>query len=138
MEKTVILLKPDCMGNNQAGAVLDRFAKEGLNMIACKMMSLTEELLREHYAHHASKPFFPEIVSFMRSRPVLALILEGDNAINRVRDLLGPTDSAEAPKGTIRGDMGTGKMENIAHASDSKEAAEAEIKRFFKPEEIFA
>lgn len=138
MEKTVILLKPDCMANNQAGAVLDRFAKEGLKMVACKMMELSEDLLKEHYAHHASKPYFPEIVTFMRSQPVLALILEGDNAIARVRDLLGPTDSAEAPKGTIRGDMGTGKMENIAHASDSPESAEAEIKRFFKSEEIFA
>ncbi|HCR37181.1 MAG TPA: nucleoside-diphosphate kinase [Opitutae bacterium] len=137
MEKTLIILKPDCMQANVAGAVLDRFFKEGFEMIACKMMRLSSELLKEHYAHHADKPYFPEIEKFMSSRSVLVLILRGDSIIERVRDLLGPTDSAQAPKGTIRGDYGTGKMENIAHASDSPESAEAEIKRFFKSDEIY-
>lgn len=138
MEKTLIILKPDCMKANLAGAVLERFCKAGLRIVACKMKQLDSAILRDHYAHHVTKPFFPEIESFMQSAPVMIVILEGDNAINKVRDLLGPTDSAAAPKGTIRGDMGKAKMENIAHASDSMEAAEAEITRFFNQEEIVA
>lgn len=138
MERTLIILKPDCIQKNLVGAVLDRFNKEGFRMIACKMMSLSEALLKEHYCHLADKPFFPEITNFMQSSPVLVLILEGKNAIDRVRNLLGPTDSTQAPKDTIRGDMGQTKMLNIAHASDSKEAAAIEIKRFFSVKEIFA
>jgi len=138
MEKTLIILKPDCMKANLAGAVLERFAKNNLRIVACKMMQLTEELLKDHYSHLADKPFFPEIVDFMSSTPVLALILEGDSAIDRVRDILGPTDSTKAPQGTIRGDMGQTVMLNIAHASDSQESAAAEIKRFFKSDEVFA
>lgn len=138
MEQSLIILKPDCMSNNQAGAVMKRFEDAGFQVVACKMMQLSEELLKVHYAHLADKPFFPEITGFMQSTPVMVLILQGEKAVDRIRDLLGPTDSAEAPKGTIRGDMGTGKMENIAHASDSVENAKAEIERFFKPEEVFS
>ena len=94
-------------------------------------------LLQEHYAHIASKPFFPEVEEFMKSTPIIALALSGENAVERVRDLLGPTDSTKAAKGTIRGDFGTTMMKNIAHASDSVENAAIELKRFFKPEEIF-
>ncbi|OYV48027.1 MAG: nucleoside-diphosphate kinase [Verrucomicrobia bacterium 21-51-4] len=114
------------------------FFKAGFDLKACKMMQLDDAILKVHYAHLADKPFFPEIADFMKSKPVLVLILEGNNAIERVRDLLGPTDSAVAPKGTIRGDYGTGKMTNIAHASDSLENAQAEIARFFRPDEVFA
>ena len=138
MERTLIILKPDCMKANLAGAVLDRFAKNELRIVACKMMQLTEALLKDHYAHLASKPFFPEIVNFMSSTPVMVLILEGNKAIDRVRDILGPTDSTKADKGTIRGDMGQNVMLNIAHASDSLESAQAEIQRFFKSDEVFA
>ncbi|OIO60268.1 MAG: nucleoside-diphosphate kinase [Verrucomicrobia bacterium CG_4_10_14_3_um_filter_43_23] len=138
MEKTLIILKPDCMNANLAGAVLERLCKAGLKIVACKMQALSERLLREHYSHHADKPFFPEIVKFMQSAPVMIVILEGENAIELTRELLGPTDSTIAPKGTIRGDMGKGKMENIAHASDSPEAAADEIERFFASEEVFA
>tara|TARA_B100001248_G_scaffold262395_1_gene258116 strand:+ start:57543 stop:57971 length:429 start_codon:yes stop_codon:yes gene_type:complete len=138
MEKTVIILKPDCMKAGLSGIVLDRFIKAGFNIVACKMMGLSSELLREHYAHHADKPYFPEIEEFMSSRPVLVLILEGEQVIERVRDLLGPTDSEQAPEGTIRGDLGENKMLNIAHASDSVEAAKEEMERFFSAEEIFA
>ena len=88
-------------------------------------------MLKEHYAHVADKPFFPEIVKFMSSAPVMALVLQGENVINRVRLLLGPTDSQQAPAGTIRGDFGSDKMRNVVHASDSPEAATAEVKRFF-------
>ena len=131
MEKTLIILKPDCMQKKLAGAVIERFECAGFGIVACKMMHLSESLLKAHYAHLAEKPFFPEIVKFMQSHNVIVLVLSGESAIQRVRDLLGPTDSKLAPKGTIRGDMGTDKQQNIAHASDSKEAATAEIKRFF-------
>lgn len=137
MAKTLIILKPDCMAQKRAGEVIARFEKEGFDICACKMMTLSPELLKEHYAHVADKPFFPDIELFMSSRPVIVMILEGENVIGRVRDLLGPTNSKEAPKGSIRGDLGTDMMRNIAHASDSPESAEAEIRRFFKQEEVF-
>lgn len=131
MERTLIILKPDCLEKAKAGATISRFEDAGFKVVGCRMISLDEALLREHYAHIADRPFFPEIRDFMSSRPVIVLILEGPNVINRVRLLLGPTDSNTAPAGTIRGDWGTDKMHNIAHASDSPEAAEAEISRFF-------
>lgn len=137
MEKTLIILKPDCLNKKLAGEVLSRFEKAGLEIVACKMVVLSEALLRDHYAHIASRPFFPEIQNFMSSRPVIIAVLQGLNAVGRVRSLLGPTDSNAAAPGTIRGDMGTDKMLNIAHASDSTEAAAAEIARFFAPGEVY-
>jgi nucleoside-diphosphate kinase len=137
MEQSLIILKPDCIQANLTGTVLARFEQEGFRMAACKMTTLTDAILAEHYAHLADKPFFPEIAAFMRSSPVVILILQGENAINRIRDLLGPTDSTIAPKGTIRGDLGTDRMQNIAHASDGVDAAKAEIARFFGKDEIF-
>ena len=131
MEKSLIIIKPDCMKAKNAGNVISRFEKEGFDICDCKMMTLTEELLKGHYSHLADKPFFPEIVEFMSSHPVIVKILQGDNAISRIRDLLGPTDSTVAEKGTIRGDLGIDKQRNVCHASDSPEAAEDEIKRFF-------
>ncbi|MDA8991586.1 nucleoside-diphosphate kinase [Opitutales bacterium] len=136
MQKTLILLKPDCLENKVAGQVIGRFEDKGYEIKASKMLQLNDELLRVHYAHVADLPFFPEIAGFMSSRPVLALILEGNEVIQGVRDLLGPTDSNAAPAGTIRGDLGTDRMKNVVHASDSEESAAAEINRFFKPEEI--
>ena len=137
METTVVLLKPDCIEKNLSGEVIKRFEALGLRIRGCKMLSATDDLLKEHYSHLADKPFFPEIVSFMQSTPIIALALEGDNSIVTVRDNLGPTDSAAAPKGTIRGDFGTDKMRNIAHASDSPEAATDEVARFFLSSELF-
>ncbi|MDR2372029.1 MAG: nucleoside-diphosphate kinase [Puniceicoccales bacterium] len=137
METTLIILKPDCMEKGLAGEVIGRFCKEKFEIVGCKMMTLPENILKEHYAHIASLPFFPEILTFMRSQPVIVIALKGENIIGRVRDLLGPTDSTLAPKGTIRGDWGTDKMRNIAHASDSEENAQKELKRFFAPEELF-
>ncbi len=137
METTVILLKPDCIEKNLAGEVIKRFEGLGLRIRGCKMITATDELLKDHYAHLADKPFFPEIVAFMQSTPIIALALEGDNSIATVRDNLGPTDSTAAPKGTIRGDFGTDKMRNIAHASDSPESAADEIARFFSDSELF-
>jgi nucleoside-diphosphate kinase len=138
MEKTLIILKPDCMEKRLAGAVLDRFQKAGLDIVAAKLARLSPALLREHYAHIADRPFFPELAAFMGSRPVLVAVLQGENAIARVRELLGPTDSKKAPKGTIRGDYGTDVSVNICHASDSPASAAAEISRFFAPGEVHA
>ena len=136
MAKTLIILKPDCMEHKHAGEVTARFEREGFAICACKMARLTPDLLKEHYAHVADKPFFPEIEEFMSSRPVIIMVLGGENVIERVREILGPTNSKEAAKGTIRGDMGTDMMRNVVHASDSPENAEAEIKRFFQPGEV--
>lgn len=138
MEKTFIILKPDCMEKGLAGEVLNRFEKEGFAIVATKMSQLDSGILKEHYAHVADKPFFPDIEAFMSSRPVILVAFEGENAIQRVRDLLGPTDSTKAPAGTIRGDFGTDMMRNMVHASDGPDTAAAELKRFFKDEEIYA
>ena len=136
MQRTLILLKPDCLNKRVAGQVISRFEEKGYGIIASKMIQLDEPLLKEHYAHVADLPFFPEIASFMSSRPVLALVLEADGVIQGVRDLLGPTDSTVAPAGTIRGDLGTDRMMNVVHASDSPESALVEINRFFEADQI--
>ena len=138
MEKTFIILKPDCMEQGLAGKVLQRFESEGFSIVATKMTRLESLILREHYAHVANLPFFPDIEAFMSSRSVIMVALQGDNVIQRVRDLLGPTDSTKAPAGTIRGDFGTDMMRNVVHASDGPETSAAELKRFFKDDEIFA
>ncbi|RYD36173.1 MAG: nucleoside-diphosphate kinase [Verrucomicrobiaceae bacterium] len=136
-ETTLILFKPDCVTKGLIGEVLQRFESAGFRVHGLKMIQLTDEVLKEHYAHVADRPFFPEIADFMKSSPVVALALGGENVISRVRDLLGPTDSKKAPAGTIRGDFGTDMMINMCHASDSPEAAAAELKRFFKTGEVF-
>ena len=137
-QNTLILLKPDCVSKNHCGEVLKRFEAEGFRILGLKMIQLDEALLKEHYAHIAERPFFPEVVAFMKQTPVVALALAGDNVIDRVRGLLGPTDSRKAEKGTLRGDFGVDSMVNVAHASDSSESAAAELKRFFKDGEIFS
>ena len=117
--------------------VLQRFEKAGFHIRGCKMLRLENTLLREHYAHIASKPFFPEVETFMESTPVIAVALEAIGAVEKVRTLLGPTDSKKADKGTIRGDFGVDVMVNVVHASDSLEAARVELARFFKHGELF-
>ena len=138
LETTLILFKPDAIEKNLTGKVLARFEEAGFVIRGIKMMKLDDALLREHYSHIADKPFFPEIVEFMSKTPVIALALQGEDVISKVRDLLGPTDSKAAAPGTIRGDFGEDKMVNVCHASDSPEAAAAELKRFFKDGEVFA
>ena len=137
MQKTFVIFKPDCMEKHHVGAVLSRFEAAGFDVIGCKMTLLSPELLREHYAHVADKPFYPEIEKFMASRPVIMVALQGINVVQRVRDLLGPTDSRKAAKGTIRGDFGTEMMKNVVHASDSDDNAKLELSRFFLPGEIY-
>jgi len=136
MQKTFVIFKPDCMEQKHVGTVIDRFEKAGFEIVGAKLIRLSPAVLREHYAHVASKPFYPEIEQFMSSRPVLIMALKGENIVATVRDLLGPTDSRKAAKGTIRGDFGTEMMKNVVHASDSDENAQIELARFFKPEEI--
>jgi nucleoside-diphosphate kinase len=138
LETTLILFKPDAIEKHLTGKVLGRFEEAGFTVRGIKMMQLDDAILREHYSHVADKPFFPEIVAFMSRTPVVALALEGDDVIAKVRDLLGPTNSKAAAPGTIRGDFGEDMMTNVCHASDSTEAAAAELKRFFKDGEVFA
>ncbi|MDP2138283.1 MAG: nucleoside-diphosphate kinase [Candidatus Didemnitutus sp.] len=138
MQKTLIIFKPDCMAKRIVGTVLARFEAAGFDIIGAKLTRLTSAQLREHYAHVADKPFYPEIEQFMSSSPVVVMALKGDNIVQQVRDLLGPTDSRKAAKGTIRGDFGTEMMKNVVHASDSDENGLLEIARFFKADEIFA
>lgn len=136
-ETTLILFKPDAIQKSMVGQVLSRFEAAGLRIRGIKMLQFGDALLREHYAHIASKPFFPEVQKFMQQTPIVALALSGENVVARVRDLLGPTDSKKAAKGTIRGDLGVDVMVNVCHASDSLETAAVELKRFFAPGELF-
>jgi nucleoside-diphosphate kinase len=138
LETTLILFKTDCVEKHLVGEILKRFESEGFKIRGIKMISLSTETLNVHYAHVADRPFFPEILNFMQACPVIALALEGENAIARVRELLGPTDSTVADKGTIRGDFGIDTMRNVCHASDSEESASNELKRFFGEDEIFS
>jgi len=129
MEKTYIMLKPDVVKRKLIGEVITRIEKKGYSITAMKMFNMDEKTLREHYAHVADMPFFPEILEFMMSGAVLGMIVEGQNVIAGMRALMGPTK--EAPAGTIRGDYAFNGSENVIHGSDSKENAEIEIKRFF-------
>jgi len=137
MDQTLILLKPDAMKGKFCGKVITRFEEAGFTIRGCKMMQLTPKILREHYAHVADKPFYPEIEKFMSSSPVIAMVIEGPDIVNNVRDMLGVTDSRKAAPGTIRQMFGTDVMVNVAHASDSKETAAKEVARFFKKEELY-
>ncbi|UQF82191.1 MAG: nucleoside-diphosphate kinase [Mogibacterium diversum] len=131
MEKTYIMLKPDCVKRGLMGEIISRIERKGYKIVDAKMMSLDEAILKEHYAHLADKPFFPEIVSFMTSGPVLGMIVEGENAVQGMRIIMGATKFEEATAGTIRGDFAHSTSENLIHGSDSLENAEIEIKRFF-------
>ena len=137
LETTMILLKPDAIEKQLTGKVLARFEAAGFVIRAIKMMQLDDAILREHYAHITHIPVFPQLLDFMRRTPVIALVLEGENAIAKVRELIGPTNSQAAAPGTIRGDFGEDMMVNVCHASDSSESAATEIRRFFKPGEVF-
>lgn len=137
MERTVVLIKPDGMQKKVVGQVIDRFERAGLNLVALKMIRLTEEILKVWYAHHADKPFFPQLVADMMATPVVAMVWEGEGAIQKVFDICGVTDPAEAAPGTIRKDFGESKPKNVVHRSDSPEAAAKEIGLLFAPHELF-
>lgn len=131
MERTYIMLKPDCVRRGLMGEVIARIERKGFAITEAKMMRLDEAILREHYAHLTEKLFFPELVEYMTSGPVLGMIVEGDNVVKGMRILMGATKYEEAAAGTIRGDFATSTTENIIHGSDSPENAEIEIARFF-------
>lgn len=137
MQKTLIILKPDAVQRGLVGEIVARFEKKGLKLVANKMAMLKSETLREHYGHLVDKPFFPAIESFMMSSPVVLQVWEGFKAIDTVRLMCGVTNSREAAPGTIRGDLSTSYGSNVIHASDSPEAAEQEVARFFKADEVF-
>ena len=136
MERTLILLKPDCVKRALCGEVIKRLENAELKIKGVKMIALSEEKIKEHYSQYVTAKFFPAILSFMMSGPVMALVVEGPGAIKLVRKLAGATNSAEALPGTIRGDFASTIDANIIHASDSPETAAVEIPRFFKKEEI--
>jgi nucleoside-diphosphate kinase len=125
------MLKPDCVKRGLMGEVISRIEKKGFKITSCKMMTLSEEILYEHYAHVADKPFFPAMLEYMTSGPVLAMIVEGENVVKGMRILMGATKYEQAAAGTIRGDYATSTTYNVIHGSDSVENAEIEIKRFF-------
>ncbi|MFA6520932.1 MAG: nucleoside-diphosphate kinase [Candidatus Gracilibacteria bacterium] len=137
MEKTLVLVKPDGMQRGLVGEIIKRFECKGLKLVGMKMMSLDEAVLREHYAHIADKPFYPGVEKFMRSTPVVAMCWEGVDVVESVRLLAGITKARAAAPGTIRGDLAMSVACNVIHASDSIENAQKEVKRFFKPDEIF-
>ncbi len=137
IERTLVLLKPCTIQRALIGKIIARFERKGLKIVGMKMMQLTDELLNEHYAHLSGKSFFGRVKDSMMAAPIVACCLEGVDAIQVVRDLTGPTNGRLAAPGTIRGDFSMSFQENIVHASDSSEAATAELKRFFKEEELF-
>lgn len=136
MENTLVIIKPDGVRKNVIFEVLKRFTDAKLQVSNVKVMQLDEELVNEHYSHLLTKPFYPEILNFMLSGPVVVMIVSGENAVLKVRSLVGATDSKKALPGTIRGDFGNKEImcENIIHASDSVENANIEINRFYKDE----
>lgn len=136
MEKTVVLIKPDGMQKHVVGQLIDRFERAGLTLAGLKLIQLTQPILDVWYAHHKDKPFFPELSKQMMSTPVVAIVLSGEGAIEKVFAICGPTDPAEAAPGTIRRDFGVDKPHNVVHRSDSAEAAAKEIGLLFAPEEL--
>ena len=136
MERTLVLLKPDTLQRGLTGEVISRLESRGLKIVAMKLMQMTEDLARRHYEAHVGKPFFPGLVEFITSGPLVAMVLEGKNAIEVVRSSIGETDSAKAVPGTIRGDLAIDIGRNLVHGSDSPEAASREIALFFQEVEI--
>ncbi len=137
-EQTLSIIKPDAVAANHIGDILARFEAAGLKIVAAKMLFLSNEQARAFYAVHAHRPFFQELVSFMITGPVLALVLEGEDAIAKNRTLMGATNPKEAAAGTIRADFAKSIEKNAVHGSDSSETAKKEVSFFFKPHEIFS
>ena len=137
-ERTLSIVKPDAVAAGAAGEILSRFEKAGLEIIALKKMRLTEAQARGFYAVHKDRPFFADLVKFMTEGPIVVSVLEGEGAIAKNRELMGPTDSTQAEPGTIRGDFGTDIERNAAHGSDAPETARIEVAYFFNASEIQA
>jgi len=136
MERTLVLLKPDCYMRHVMGEILARFERKGLVVRAMKMLHVTSELAARHYAEHVQKPFYPKLLAYITSAPIVAMILEGPEAIASVRSLVGATNGLKAAPGTIRGDYSQSAQDNLVHASDSPESAAREIALYFTESEI--
>ncbi|MFA6530297.1 MAG: nucleoside-diphosphate kinase [Candidatus Micrarchaeia archaeon] len=137
MERTLILLKPDAVQRGLIGRIVSRFEEKGLKVAGMKMIRVTPELAKEHYSHLVSKQFYPDLEKFITSNPIVAMAIEGKEAVEVVRLMCGPTNATKAPSGTIRGDFSNSTSRNVIHASDSKETAAKEVPRFFKSDELF-
>lgn len=137
MEQTVVLVKPDGVQRALIGEIISRFERKGLKLATIKMISLTDAILDEWYAHHKDKPFFPSLKSYMKSYPIIAMLWEGIDVVSTVRTMIGITKARDAAPGTIRGDFAMSQQYNLIHASENTEAAERERKIIFMPEEIF-
>ncbi len=138
LEQTLSIIKPDAVAKNHIGAIMHRFEKAGLKIVAAKMLQLTSRQAEEFYAVHKERPFFNDLVRFISSGPVLVQVLEGESAIRKNRDLMGATNPKDAAPGTIRADFAASIDENAVHGSDSPETAAEEIKFFFADEEIYS
>jgi nucleoside-diphosphate kinase len=136
MERTLVLLKPDCVQRRLMGRVLSRLEDKGLNVVAMKMMQVTPQLARVHYAEHVNKPFYPGLERFITGGPIVAMVVEGLEAVRVVREMLGATSGLKAAAGTIRGDFSCSRQMNLVHASDGPEAAQREIDLYFRGDEI--
>lgn len=136
MQRTLIIFKPDCMQRQLVGEILRRFEAKGLKIVGLKLMSISRELAEQHYGEHKGKPFFDGLIQFITGCPVVVGVLEGNEAVEVVRTMLGTTDGTKSPPGTIRGDFGLSKQNNLIHGSDSVASANREIALWFRPEEL--
>jgi nucleoside-diphosphate kinase len=136
MERTFIIFKPDCVQRRLVGRILKRFEDKGLNIVAMKMLQITPDLAKQHYAEHVEKGWYPTLEAFITGGPVVAAVLEGLEAIRVVREMLGATSGLKATPGTIRGDFSSSRQMNLVHGSDGPEAAAREIALYFKPTEL--
>jgi nucleoside-diphosphate kinase len=131
MERTLILVKPDAFARNLTGEIIARFERKGLRLVGCKHMTMTRELAAQHYAEHEGKPFYEELVSFITSGPLVAMVLEGESAIAAARQVIGATNPLEAAPGSIRGDFAIAVGQNMVHGSDAPESGAREVGLFF-------
>ena len=136
MERTLVLVKPDGIQRGLAGEVVSRLERKGLRLVAARLLRADRALAEAHYAPHRERPFFPGLIAFLTSGPILAMVWEGPRAIQHVRALMGATDPAKAESGSIRGDLAVSIANNLVHGSDSPESAAREIALFFRPEDI--
>lgn len=136
MERTLVLLKPDCIQRGLVGTLIQRFENKGLRLVAMKLVQASEDLASKHYAVHKDKPFYNSLLSFLTSGPTVAIVLEGREAVKVVRNLMGKTDGSESPPGTIRGDFALSIQNNLIHGSDSTDNAKSEIELWFNAEEL--
>jgi nucleoside-diphosphate kinase len=136
MQRTLVLLKPDCVQRRLMGNIIGRFEDKGLNIVAMKMIQVTPEMSQKHYAEHVEKPFYPSLESFITSAPVVAMAIDGLEVITVVRDMLGATSGLKAAAGTIRGDYSSSRQMNLVHASDSPESAARELELYFDSSEL--